>query len=305
MHNKFLLVSHIQREDGTTARHSTFVATTNVDYFGRDDGKSNSFSKSKYMQSAVLVRENHGLFGAYKRYYDVLFRHTVAPDQVDTTGSASGAGATRQRAFWKEMRANNINWMSDDGKLQAFFYPVPNPNKLWDVRTNAVAKFVDRMAADPTTKTRYVKINMYHMKYGTGIVKPLIDTLAAIPASRRHIRIVYKKDSSERTKSKLKDAGFRAGSKRSGGGDFQFNHNSGFSNYKTHAKNYQFVYYNAQSTKEYVSITGSTNCKDDAYQTKANSQLVIVETVSDIPAGQSLPPVYAALKEGFYIAFKK
>ena len=306
MHNKFMLVSHIQREDGSTARHSTFVGTANVDYFGKDDGKSNSFSKLKYLQSAILVRENRGLFDAYKRYHDVLLRHTVTPDRVDTSGSASGAGATRQRAFWTEMRGNNINWVSGDGKMQAFFYPVPNPNQLWDVRTNAVAKFVDRMAADPTTNTRYVKINMYHMKYGTGIVKPLIDTLAGIPVSKRHIRIVYKKDSSGETESKLRAAGFQAGSKSSGGGDFQFNDSSGkFSDYKTHAKNYQFVYYNAQPAREYVTITGSANCKDDAYETKANSQLVIVETGSDIPSGQSSPPVYAAYKAGFYKAFKQ
>ena len=144
------------------------------------------------------------------------------------------------------------------------------------------------------------------MKYGTGIVKPLVETLADIPVSKRHIRIVYTKDSSGKTKSTLQTAGFKSGSESSGGGDFQFNSKAGkFSNYKTHAKNYQFVYHNAQSATEYVSITGSANCKDDAYQTKANNQLVIVETISDIPPGGSNPPVYAAYKEGFYVAFKK
>ena len=75
------------------------------------------------------------------------------------------------------------------------------------------------------------------------------------------------------------------------------------SNKKTHTKNYLFSFYNMDTNRsEYVTITGSTNGKDDAYNSKANNQLVIVETLED-GVGGALPPIYDEHKALFYKSF--
>ena len=77
------------------------------------------------------------------------------------------------------------------------------------------------------------------------------------------------------------------------------------SNKKTHTKNYLFSYYNMDTHRsEYVTITGSTNGKDDAYTSKANNQLLIVETrdgAAEDP--NALPPIYDTHKLLFYKSF--
>jgi len=218
--------------------------------------------------------------------------------------------------------ATALNYHDDDTGLQAFFYPVPNPDLIWDASFNAVAKHVELMKLDDVSATRYFKLNMYHLKGGI-FVEKLIDMLGDM-SQDLHVRVVYKKDSSEGAVQ-----GFCSGDK--GWGTFDrvlanvfpgdtglryydceeqiigstssgtVSHWTPGSNKPTHAKNYNLVYHNKDTARtEYVTITGSTNGKDDAYNSKANNQLVIVETSTD---DGSNPPIYQAHKVSLYKAY--
>ena len=57
------------------------------------------------------------------------------------------------------------NYISDDGKVQAFFYPLPT-DEIWDVTNNAVSKCIHAMKNDNTSAKRYLKLDMYHLKGG-------------------------------------------------------------------------------------------------------------------------------------------
>ena len=70
---------------------------------------------------------------------------------------------------------------------------------------------------------------------------------------------------------------------------------------KTHTKNYLFSYNNTDGYQLWVTVTGSTNGKDDAYNSKANNQLVIVE---DEGVLDNLPPIYQSHKDLFYSTFR-
>lgn len=314
-HNKFMLASHALDAEGDWARSVTFVTTANV-----DDPDS---SLKDYVQSGVLAKRTgrsskaDGLFEAYSRYFDVVFEHSVVPDQVAAAGSYQ-----RRYDFWEEMEDHDLNWASADGTLEAYFYPLPSArprvagnvntgcadsvftasgaHSVWNVAENAVAKYVTEAANDNGANTKYVKVNMYHLKsQGTG---SFVDELARVlrNISPLHLRGVYKKDSGCNTRALI--SGSAAQHSISVNGPYN---SCGADDWNdahfTHTKNYNVVYKNAQGETEYVTITGSTNGKSDGYMCKANNQLVVKERAW--PSGGN-PPVYAAHKGIFYRAFE-
>lgn len=263
MHNKFLLASHTLSAEGCVARESSFVTTANVDYF-KADGVQNHHD---WYQSGVLVKENKKLRAAYTNYFEVLWAHTVSPGDA-SFGRDLATGTKRHNDFIEHMQQNDLNWKSSDGKLQAWFYPVPD--QVWDEDRNAVAHFVTRMANDPRTSgTRHVQVNMYHLK-GGDFVRALFSALAEPHATELYARVAYSTDTASKGSSTIFKEG---GLDDVEGGDIAIQKLTR----KTHCKNYNFDYTNADGEREYVTITGSTNGKDDAYETKVNSQLVIVE----------------------------
>ena len=345
MHNKFLLVSHMSAPtlDAPVTYDSTFVTTSNVDYFGDDEFESNCPSRSDvsskhdYVQSGIVVRDDGQLFKNYRAYFDIVWKHTVEPGDIDQDHN------DRHDGYKEEMKSQgtDLNYISDDGKIQAFFYPVVD--EIWDPSGNAVAKYVETAKQDNVSSVCYIKINMYHLKSGT-FVDELIKNMNQIP-SNLHVRVVYKKDSSPAADDKrlggygdgycndekadtrfgmgtidevithpvAGDAVFRyydcEKSLTSALGSESLQHWDRNNNKKFHTKNYLFVLHNEVSRdvwrKEYVTITGSTNGKDDAYESKANNQLVIVETDNDKLNGAAVPPVYEAHKAIFYEAYNK
>lgn len=286
MHNKFMLASHmLDLEDdagGPVTTNATFVATANVDSL-KDD------SKKKYAQSGVLVAEEPGLFAAYREYFQVVWDHTLAPE--DVTREEDGGSSS----LWKQYRAfmtsdeRPANYASEDGTLQAFFYPVPG-DEIWDVTDNAVARHVHAMESDAASGKRYMKFDMYHLKGGY-FVQHLAQHLHEM--SNLHLRGYYQKDSKHGT-TKSTSLTFQ----EAHAGDYDVRYGPEGCSRKTHAKNYLLYYRNADEEPRWVTITGSTNGKDDAYNSKANNQLAVVEE-----KGGS-KNIYQAHKDLFYGTFK-
>lgn len=329
MHNKFLLVSHhktpnymIQDNSFITRfTHSTYVTTQNVDYYGSDTGSSNTdLHLDDYVQTGVLVRNDEDLYNHYVKYFETIWEHTlpaslVVREEDALLPSACITETTCTRGFRERMRElhenvdDPINY--DGGDIQAFFYPLPNLNNIWDTDFNAVAKFVDDMDSDTSSSMRYFKMNMYHFKDGE-FVTGLLGGLRKVPYNRLHARVVYTKDSStygtmERVRANPPNGGDL--SIRFHGDEKQMTHPylsgqirswSPGSNKKSHAKNYQLYYQGSEGT-EWVTITGSTNGKDDAYNRKANNQIVFVER--ERQADGTNPPIYEAHKVALYKSY--
>ena len=195
MHNKFMLVSHLDK----ATSHATFVTTANVDYFGNDKyekrapSSNPTFPKAGYAQSGILVSNETGLFDAYRRYFEIVWDHTLPASQVGGVQACNGPERCRLHLYKDAMIANaDINYVSPDGKVQAFFYPVPG--QIWNASTNAVAKVTEQMRNDDVNPSRYLKIGMYHLKNGS-FVTALADRLLGMQRNL-HLRVVYKKDSS-------------------------------------------------------------------------------------------------------------
>jgi len=336
MHNKFLLVSHHKAPDGmmqvtsqtlttpfsmrqiTEYTHSTYVTSQNVDEFGSDSGSANTDLHLKsYVQNGVLVRGNEGLYNQYVKYFGALWNHTLPPAEVDGEEDANTADActvtTCTRGYREKMQELHgdpdepLNY--EDGDVQAFFYPLPNVDHIWDTDYNAVAKYVNYMVGDSTNNMRYFKLNMYHFKSGV-FLQHLLTALREVPLNKLHARIVYTTDSTDATLQGIRDLPPQGGSLavRYHGGQDQLTHPyksgeirdwSPGSNKKSHTKNY-CLYYNRNGSPEWVTITGSSNGKTDAYNRKANNQLVVIER-EKFNGGN--PPVYDAHKQAFYKSF--
>jgi len=336
MHNKFLLVSHhrtpndmLQVHPRTDTApfsmtqinrytHSTYVTSQNVDAYGSDSGSKNTDLHLKdYVQTGVLVRGNEGLYSQYVKYFQAIWNHTLPAGEVkgeeDADTVAPCTVETCTRGFRQKMRQlhedphHPINY--DGGDVQAFFYPLPDQHRIWDPEHNAVAKYVDRMAGATAGSMRYFKMNMYHWKNGA-FLKGLLVALRNVPPDELHARIVYTKDSTDSTLQQVRDLPPQGGNLgvhfHDGGKQLTHPKKSGKirpwnpgKNKKTHAKAYN-LYYQRDGVEEWVTITGSTNGKDDAYNRKANSQIVFVERLRD--DGKN-PPIYAAHKVALYKAY--
>ena len=294
MHNTFLLASHMLA-DGRVATNATLVATANVHHP----------QERNWTESAVLVVDEPGLFAAYRNYFQVLWDHTLAPEDVEGEEDC-GAGSCLSEEFRERMRSDERprNYVSDDGKVQAFFYPLPG-YEIWDVAHNAVAKHVHAMKHD-NPRRRYMKFDMYHLRGGY-FVRRLVDDIKDMDV---HLRGYYQKDSRHDSSSSsflnFQDVHDGDWSVRFGNEQVGYSDNQN-ATYRlpdcaraTHSKNYLFSYPNATDERRYVTITGSTNGMDDAYNSKANNQLVVVE--EELPSGE-LPPIYLSHKNLFYGTF--
>merc|ERR1719401_653315 len=335
MHNKFLLVSHHKTPNGmlqvtpqtsdtpfsvtqiSRYTHSVYVTTQNVNMYGNDSGSENTdLHLGDYVETGVLVRGNEGLYDHYVQYFEAIWDHTLPAGDVDGEEDAAAAApctvATCARGFRERMRelhedpAGPLNY--DGRDVQAFFYPLPDRDRLWDAEHNAVARYVDRLAGDATDGTRYLKLNVYHLK-GGAFLRALLEALSEAPLDKLHVRVVYTRDNSHSVLEEVRDLPLL-------GGNLAFRSHSGEqvthpyrsgeirnwspeSNKKTHAKNYN-LYYKRNGRAEWVTITGSANGKDNAYNSKANNQLVLVER-EKVDGGN--PPVYEAHKVAFYKAY--
>lgn len=285
-HNKFLLVN-VYEGDGAPQRWTTYVATSNVDGFVAKASYPKGAAAS-WTQSGVLVNESEGLWRAYRGYFDILWENTTRFDRIDVTGQR--AGRRRQQGFFEDVRAahadQSLNWHSEGGHFEAYFYPLPSSpaddrvllSPLagptgWDVEHNPVAKYVEELRDSPGK--RYVKISMYHLKWGR-FVERLTQRVNGL--DELELKVVFAKDSAGGSQAAFN--ALRLGlckiRKRS-----------------THAKNFLFAFSGAG---RYVTITGSANAKDDALMAKANNQLAIIETTPE-------HPIYEAHKQVFQASF--
>lgn len=300
MHNKFLLASHMlgmdDDADGRVTTNSILVGTANLDSFNRYP------NKRYYAQSAILTVEEPGLFNAYQNYFQVLWDYTLASEEVEGEEDCSGPCLFEEFRDFMRSDKRPLNYISGDGKIQAFFYPLPS-NEIWDIANNAVSKFVHAMTNE-NLRQRYMKIDMYHLKGGY-----FVQSLANHTKNMTlHLRGFYQKDTKHDTTystllnfQDIHDGDYDI---RYGNGQVGYSDSEGEEyalsdcSRKTHTKNYLFSYHNTDGIKLYVTVTGSTNGKDDAYNSKANNQLVVVEDKQ-----KSETPIYLSHKDLFYGTF--
>ncbi len=264
-HNKFMLVSHY-RDDDLDFKDTVYVSTANTDYID-------------FSNTGLLIDNNTGLYLAYLRYFEKIF---------DSAHKFNDPKLNRE-SFWGQVRTgsdphdseptpfadychdnNNLNY--SDGVFSAYFYPIPQHigKDCWDIDFNPVARHVEEMIDSSWTDSwvdNTVKINMFHWRlYEGGFAWTLLSKLQN-EFTPRYISVVTARD--------RRDA--LCGELCSWVDDSSETHMEFAFGRRIHAKDYLFEIENGRNSKYFV-ITGSANAKSDAFNSKANNQLVVCET---------------------------
>ena len=277
-HNKFMLISHGEHGD-SDASPSVYVTTANPNF-------------KRWGNTGIRIDNHRALYDAYLRYFEKMF------DSADKYEDA----AMNQRSFWMQVRegrdseqtdsspyveyshaSGNLNY--DDGTFAAYFYPMPDdtPSDCWVPESNPVSATIDDLIRNDQTSKRLM-INMFHWRYRAGdFSETLLRKVGEVILDAITLRIVVTRDKGGLLRRGLEKlfVGRRNGA----------DHGYAWAG-RSHAKDY-IVQMGEGSDSRHVVITGSANAKSDAFNSKANNQLVVRESGECAPVAEVYRQAFA------------
>lgn len=276
MHNKFMLINKIR--SGTSDQSSVvYTATANFDEW-RAYGP---VSGNNWHQAGVIVSQNDGLYGAYKKYFD----SALWPHAQDTSPTAFRA--TMQSLH---TASGGLNHAEDSSGISAYFYPYYGTN-VWSTTANPMAKIMQTINTGANVTAPYVKMDQAYLRFHNNAWSELG---AALMTDIHEMALQHGLDLSSSSTSNVK---FVVMDDDDDGDDYSpLPGAKVHRNKKTHGKTSQFAYTQG-GTPHYYSLTGSTNAKYNDFMLKANNMIVIHES------GTGNNPVYGDFGDMFSYMF--
>ncbi len=278
MHNKFMLVNKIR--SGTSDLSSVvYTATANFDEW-RAYGP---VSGNNWHQAGVLVSQNSGLYGAYKKYFDsALWPH------------AQNTSPTAFRATMQSLHTapGGLNYPEDSSGISAYFYPYDGSD-VWSTTANPMAKIMHTINTDANLTGPYVKMDQAYLRFHNAAWSELG---AALMTDIKEMALQHGLNLSSSSTSNVK---FVVMDDDDDGNDYSPLASANVHrNKKTHGKTSQFAYTQG-GTPHYYSLTGSTNAKYNDFMLKANNMIVVHES------GTGNNPVYEDFGDMFSYMFSQ